>query len=672
MTDGALDSLFGTATLDDDHESRRRLVLVLYALVAPPALLVVAWAAPAGRRIEALAGILVLCLAAVTQVFLTRTAGRLTWVFPAGIAPVLSCAIGAALTGTDAVALLMMFGAFVAWSAALFNELTVLTAIVTAVTACFAVVTLQAGVSAGAANAGLFAIVYGLVGWVVYGKTLRHEVRFLRALRLDLNDIELVFDPSGRILQCNDRAVEAYGYTRDELVGLDVRVLRRADAEQVSGQISNLRTDGSIVFQADHYRKDGSHFPVEVSARRVVIEGRTLVHSLIRDITERRKAMHDLELVSERLSLAIKAGNVGIWEVDLHGPRLIWDEQMLALYGISAADFHGLEEDWSSRVHPDDRQRAVEEIHHALSHASEYESDYRIVRPDGTVRHLRANALIARDSAGSPVRIVGTNWDITAEKETASRLASLAEQAEAANRAKSEFLANMSHEIRTPLHAVLGLTELLLDTPLDDEQREFVTMSQTAGRQLRDLLDDILDISKIEAGRVSLEAIDFELDGVLDDLAQALSTSASQKGLMLTVAADPAVPRHLNGDPKRLRQVLTNLVGNAIKFTAQGSVRVRVGVASSGVGGATLRFSVTDTGIGIPADKTGLLFSKFSQLSGSVTRKYGGTGLGLAISKELVGLMDGQIGVNSREGEGAEFWFTARFRAVASPARTAP
>ncbi|MFN7915346.1 MAG: ATP-binding protein [Vicinamibacterales bacterium] len=661
MEPAAAPALFASSALDDTPASLRRLVLLLYAIVVPPSALVVTWAAQPGYRLVAAASILLICGMGALQVAATKQPTPLTWIYPAGIAPVVSCAIAFAASGQNGLAFVAMLGAPVAWSAVLFTEATVITAIVTAVACCFAAVTLHSGWAVGLGNAALLAIVFGLVGWVVFGRTMRKELKFLRALRLDINDIELVFDQDGVILQCNDRALDAYGYTREEMIGMDVRRLRSADVARVGSQIASVRTEGSVLFETEHYRKDGSHFPVEVSARRVLVEGTLLVHSLIRDVTERNRVLRELQRLSDRLSLAVKAGGVGIWEVHVDTGTLSWDDQMLRLYGLTREEFHGTEADWSSRIHPDDRARAVASIYAALASANEFDEEFRIVLPDGRIRHVRSTALVNRTADGRPHGLIGTNWDVTADKEAAARLSVLAEQAQAANRAKSEFLANMSHEIRTPLHALLGLNELLLDTPIDAEQREYLEMSQTAGRQLRDLLDDILDISKIEAGRVSLDSVDFDLDRLLGELSQALTTSASQKGLQLTVGADAAVPRRLRGDPKRLKQVLTNLVGNGIKFTAAGSVCVQARLLDGTPNAAVVRFSVRDTGIGIPADKMGLLFDKFSQVSGSITRQYGGTGLGLAISKELVTLMGGEIGVESEAGRGTEFWFTARF-----------
>ena len=286
---------------------------------------------------------------------------------------------------------------------------------------------------------------------------------------------------------------------------------------------------------------------------------------------------------------------------------------------------------------------------------------------DGRRSHVLTTKVPLRDSQGRVIGIMGIGRDITARVEAENELRAAREAAEAANKAKSEFLANMSHEIRTPMNGVIGMSELMMDTKLDSAQRDYAETIRDCGRALLTVINDILDFSKIEAGKLELENIDMDLRDAVRDVARVLAVQAHAKGLELTMDVDSKLPEMVRGDPGRLRQVLLNLGGNAVKFTSQGEVSLEVKVLESDERGSLVRCEVRDTGVGIPADRITALFQPFMQVDASTTRRFGGTGLGLSIVRKLVELMQGEVGVESEERVGSKFWFTARF----SPASAA-
>ncbi|MBS1802408.1 MAG: PAS domain-containing protein [Acidobacteria bacterium] len=396
---------------------------------------------------------------------------------------------------------------------------------------------------------------------------------------------------------------------------------------------------------------------------------------LTADITDRRKVEEELKEANDRFNLAARAGEVGIWDWNPINRRMIWDGQMFCLYGINADSFDGTVETWKRCLHPDDRDRATKECASALDGQGEFNTEFRVVWSDGSVHSIRAIGLVQRDSSGVPHRMIGTNWDITAQRKISEdlrisnaqlqqaivRSEESAAAAARANSAKSDFLANMSHEIRTPLNGIIGMTELLLASDLTDDQRHYAEVLRKSGESLLVLINDILDLSKIEARKLELEIAAFYLPDILNDVTKHFALQGRSRHLHLSSAIQPGTPCHLRGDAGRLRQILVNLVGNGIKFTEEGEVAVEVSLIKKADNGSLLRFSVRDTGIGVPDGAEQTLFEKFIQLDTSNTRRVGGTGLGLAISKQLSKMMGGQIGVNQREGKGAEFWFTARF-----------
>ncbi|MFH2003015.1 MAG: response regulator, partial [Planctomycetota bacterium] len=348
-----------------------------------------------------------------------------------------------------------------------------------------------------------------------------------------------------------------------------------------------------------------------------------------------------------------------LYDYDLRTGKIFWTGAIEQIIGYSAEEFSEVDiQRWEELIHPEDRGKAMEVLDHALKSSGQYIAEYRFLYKNGQYQFMEDNCVFLKDRKGRPYRMLGTMKEISERKEAEEKIKEARDAAEAASLAKSEFLANMSHEIRTPMNGVLGMTSLLLDTELTDEQREYASTVINSGEALLSILNDILDFSKIEAGKLQFEEIPFDLQGSVEEIADLLAPKAREKDVELVVGFNAQAPRFVVGDHGRIRQVLTNLTGNAIKFTESGHVLIGVQCVELREDQATLRFSVEDTGIGIAPDKLGKVFEKFTQADASTTRWYGGTGLGLTISQQLVEMMGGKIGVESRVNEGSTFWFT--------------
>jgi PAS domain S-box-containing protein len=587
------------------------------------------------------------------------------------------------------------------------------------------------------------------------------------------------------------------GYAPDDLIGRYPRAFMHPDDLPTLQHDARLGATRCYRMQ----RRDGVYIWLETTLRYLYDAGKQVTGILCvsRDITARKETEDRLNHMLERVELAAHAANLGVWDWDIQRDIHVWDERMFALYGLVKHDPFVIADTWEHCIHPDDIARCQAVIGQAVRGDSSYQLEYRVVWPDGAIRHLKAYAQVTRDDEGRALRMTGVSiditerkhieevqrdseqrfrtlvgsvpgivyrccvqspwymefigqgietlsgypvadflsgrrryadiilpadralveaqvadavaaqrayaleyrvqatngvvrWvvekgaavyapdgqpvcldgviiDITERKEAEEALQRAKDTAETANRAKSQFLAAMSHEIRTPMNGIIGMTELALDTPLSAEQREYLEAVHVSAYALLTLINDILDLSKIEAGKVELRNVPFDLPDVVQSLLPPLALRAQQKGISLTVHTCPALPHTLVGDADRLRQVLINLLGNAVKFTEQGAVTLSSTLKVQENNEVLVYFIVQDTGIGIPAEKLSLVFDAFAQADGSTTRKYGGTGLGLTITALLVSRMGGKLWVESEVGVGSTFHVQLPFamQRVATP-----
>ena len=488
-----------------------------------------------------------------------------------------------------------------------------------------------------------------------------------------------IIDRNARVVEASHTFLDMLGYSEEQALDLH---LWDFDVQWTARELMPLIEEliaAPATFQTRHRRCDGSVIEVEISARGVTLGGEQYLYAASRDITGRKLAEKALDDSRQQMMNIIDFLPDATFVVDLQGKVIAWNKAMEEMSGVKKEAMIG-QGDYAYTLPFYGKRRPqlldlldiTDEDLAAKYHHIQRQGDALLAEVfvpavyGGKGAHVWAIGAPLYDARGKRCGAIESIRNITERKRAEIELKEAKELAEASTRSKSEFLANMSHEIRTPMNAILGLTRLTLETQLSDLQRDYLFKVQSSSRALLNLLNDILDYSKIEAGRLELERIDFELDGVLHSLSDLFSYSAEKKGVEIFYEVEPDVPMSLRGDPLRLGQILSNLIGNAVKFTSIGEIHVKVQCLQRSGGEFLLRFLVRDTGIGIEPGQCETLFRAFSQLDSSISRTYGGTGLGLAISKRLVGLMGGEIGVESEPGKGSTFSFTVRFQRSAS------
>jgi PAS domain S-box-containing protein len=476
--------------------------------------------------------------------------------------------------------------------------------------------------------------------------------------------LALVVESSDERIQLANPAFHSlFGFEWKEVEGRSLtELIARGDlASQAADTLQQLN-EGKIVHKiAQRRRKDGTSVDVEIHAVPLLVNGKVLgslaIYQNIGDRVEAEKALRESRELFRNLS---EASPVGIFRSDAAGQNIYVNAQWQRMTGLSAEQARG--NGWMRAIHPEDRTRVAKLWKELARSGATFTASYRYKTLEGVVRWVECTVRQILSADGARQGFVGVVQDVSERHEAERRLREAKEAAEAANRAKSEFLANMSHEIRTPMNGILGMTELALETELAPQQREYLSMAKASANALLVVINDILDSSKIEAGKIELEEVPFSLHECIEGAIQPLFMGAKQKGIEIGWDIGANVPDGLMGDPTRLRQVLLNLAGNGVKFTKQGEVVVQAELAGGSADSAALKFTVRDTGIGIPPEKQPRIFEAFSQADMSTTREYGGTGLGLSISARLAGLMGGKIEVESEPGKGSRFSFTLNCR----------
>jgi PAS domain S-box-containing protein len=523
-----------------------------------------------------------------------------------------------------------------------------------------------------------FLIIYSsLVAFLSYNTSKKLSISKQRTeaiLSAIQNGMLIIEVENHKIMEVNPAAARMFGVDREKIVG---KVCHRfiCPAEEGACPITDKkqRMDNS---ERTLLNKDGHAIPILKTAVPITLEGRECLLESFIDISERKQMEEELR----RLARAVEQSIDGIAVADMNGEIQFVNSAWAKMHGYLPDELLGKH----LRIFHSEKQfrEDVVPFNALVMKNGSHHGEVGHVKKDGKPFPTWMTSTIFKEEDGRSIGLLGIARDITDRKRAENELCitlekvesmnrhleeqtalanQMAVQAEAANIAKSQFLANMSHEIRTPMNAVIGMSDLLADTELTEKQRQFVKIIRQSGDSLLNIINDILDVSKIEAGKLELEIIDFDLINMLDGLNEIFSINARDRNLDFACDVDPSVPRHVSGDPGRIRQVLVNLVGNAIKFTPSGEVRIQVDRferADSTDEKITLKFSVIDTGIGIAGEKIETLFDAFTQADASTTRKFGGTGLGLSIAKSLIEMMGGRIDVSSQVGRGSIFTFT--------------
>ncbi|MES0489709.1 MAG: response regulator [Leptospirales bacterium] len=509
--------------------------------------------------------------------------------------------------------------------------------------------------------------------------------RYLRKTNRDLlaaqNYLDSIFNSApdamvsvnemGFVVKANDQAAKLF--QNKNLVGQKIDTLLPASLQQGH---AGRRADFHLHLEVRPMGKGkklkaltatGEEIAVEIRLSQILEGGEIFAIATIRDMSEAVEFENQRKKNEERLKASQEIAHVGTWDWNIVDNTLVWSDEIYRIFGYKIGFFKPDYEDFVKTIYPEDRDLVTEAVNNAVTKQIPYDIEHRVVRPDGDIRHVHEMGQVYYNEHKQPIRMIGVVHDITPRVKAQSEIIEAKQEAERANRSKSEFLANISHEIRTPMNAIMGSSYLLQKTNVSKTQSEYLSTLSTSADTLLALINDVLDLSKIESGKLTLEHIEFDVVDVLSEVSAITGFSTVDKPVEIIFSIAYDVPVRLMGDPLRFKQILINLLSNAVKFTRKGEIIIeiqRLPDSSENKSNTFLKVSVSDTGIGIEPKIIDKLFKAFSQADTSTTRQFGGTGLGLSITQYLVKMMGGTIEVESEPGTGSVFTFTAGFETV--------
>lgn len=532
----------------------------------------------------------------------------------------------------------------------------------------------------------ILAIIYSKnrVDKIIYSQQLEETNQQLSVITKMSPDAIIKINSKQEIVFWNPTAEKMFGYSNDEVLGKELHKLlspKEYEDHIRKGLAHFIKTgkgphiNNVVELKARH--KDGHFFDIGLKTSSIFENNEWSALGMVRDITSKKKQQEIIEFQKNKaeqnqakLEEAQKLAKIGNLEYDITKGTFYWSDEIFRIFGFKPKEFKPTYEKLINSVHPDDKKIVNESFKNRLHKKDTCDIIYRIVLTDNHIKYLQQRCKSDFDAKGEPIRTIGSIADITERIRHEEELRKAKEEAQNADKAKSDFLANMSHEIRTPLNGIIGLTDMLLDTEIDDEQEDYLRKLESSSTSLLHIINDILDYSKIEAGRLEIVNHEFVFDEFLKNIYNLFNYPIEKKSLDFSFFIDPQIPKYLIGDSLRITQVLNNFIGNSVKFTSAGYIALKISVFNMEDNDITLNFCVEDSGIGISKEKQKKLFKAFTQADNSITREYGGSGLGLVISEQLTKMMGGKIWFESEEGVGSKFYLSLTFKYKEEPLDT--